>query len=364
MFNIDETIKFYELNDKSITKNEAFCILNKEEIDERDYISLINCDDLDVLEIAAKRAKKITEMYFGKNIFLYVPLYVSNICSSGCIYCGFSCSNSIERRRLKEDEIDREMKYLKNRGFNSILILTGEDYSKAGFEHLKKAVNIARGYFNEVFIESAAYTYEKYKELALEGMNGLTLYQETYDKGIYSAVHPVGKKRDFDFRLNAVEEAIRAGIKYINIGCLLGLSVNYKKDVFFLLMHVKYLMEKYPNIEISISFPRICPFEGIKFCYTKVSDLDFVKFIVYTRIFLKNVGINISTRENKNLRDNLIGLGVTKMSAESKTSVGGYLSTHNLKGQFEVSDDRKLEEIINKIKEKGYNPEFNNWVML
>lgn len=194
------------------------------------------------------------------------------------------------------------------------------------------------------------------------GLVGITLYQETYDIAIYDAVHKFGIKKDFKRRLLAVEDAARAGVKEINIGCLLGLCDDVYKDVFLAAMHLKYLYRKFPNIEYSISFPRIRNFQGCSFKYTEVCDFDFVKFIVFSRLFLKNVGINISTREAADLRDNLIGLGVTKMSAESKTTVGGYAEIKNTSSQFEICDDRSLEDVVLSIRRKGYNPEFINWV--
>lgn len=364
MFNFEEIARLYEENKSKPSREEAIEILNTEDLSDKDYIKLLNCDDLDILEVAARKAKRLTEAYFGKNIFLYIPLYISNYCSSGCIYCGYSCFNKIERRRLSLDEVEDEMLAIKRKGFNSILLLTGEDDTKEGFEYLKSAIKIAKKYFSEIFIETGPLSFEGYKELIDEGLVGVTLYQETYDLNTYEAVHLIGRKRNFVKRLNAIEEAIRAGVKEVNIGCLLGLSNDFKKDVFLTAMHGKYLLKKYPKIELSISFPRIRPFEGMNFIYTKVDDLQFVKFIVYTRLLLKHVGINISTRESKELRDNLIGLGVTKMSAESKTGVGGYVKDNPSPKQFEVSDDRKVEEIIMSIKSKGYNAEFTNWVML
>ncbi|MCX7904090.1 MAG: 2-iminoacetate synthase ThiH [Caloramator sp.] len=364
MFNLEEMSKLYEENIKEPTKDEAIDILSKEDLSDVDFIKLLNCDDLDVLEMAAREARRITEAYFGKNIFLYIPLYISNYCSSGCIYCGYSCLNKIERRRLSLDEVEEEMRAIKKKGFNSILLLTGEDDTKEGFEYLKSALKIAKRFFPEILIETGPLTFEGYRELVEEGLVGVTLYQETYDLNTYEAVHLIGRKRDFYRRLNAIEEAIRSGVREINIGCLLGLSTDFKRDVFLTIMHGKYLLKKYPKIELSISFPRIRPFEGMNFCYTKVDDLQFVKFIVYTRLLLKNIGINISTREGKELRDNLIGLGVTKMSAESRTGVGGYARDNPSPKQFEISDDRTVDEILLSIKSKGYNAEFTNWVMI
>jgi len=362
--NLDEFVNLYEKHKKRPSKKDAIDILTKDEITEVDYIKLLNCYDLDVLEVAARKAKDITERYFGKNIFLYAPLYISNFCSSGCIYCGYSCFNKIKRKRLNINEIEDEMKALKKKGFQTILILTGEDNTKEGFNHLKDAVRFARRYFSEVLIETSPLTLEGYMELVNEGLTGVTLYQETYDLDTYKKVHLLGKKRDFKARLCAIERAIEAGVREVNIGCLLGLCSDYLKDVFLLSMHAMYLLKKYSKVELSISFPRIRPFKGMKFNYTEVSDLELVKFIVYTRLFLKSVGINISTRERSDLRDNLIGLGVTKMSAESKTSVGGYSKEGHSFEQFEVSDKRSLDEIIKVIRSKGYNAEFTNWVMI
>jgi 2-iminoacetate synthase len=338
-------------------------ILTKNKIDKEEFLTLLFNKDDRVLELIAQKAKSVTEKYFGKIILFYAPLYISNYCVNKCTYCGYSSRNkNVKRKKLTKEEIDLEMQVLKNKGFDTILILTGEDRYHSPLEYISQAIEIAKKYFSEILVEVYPLKYEEYKFLVDKGLTGVTIYQETYDEKLYSKIHLSGPKRDFDFRLHSAERAICAGVKEINIGCLLGLKKNFLEDVYMTVCHAQYLQKTYPQVEITISYPRLQPAEGIKNIINNVSDKDFVQIICATRIFLPNVGLNISTREKMYIRDNLIGLGITRMSAGSKTTVGGYFSVCKDIGQFEISDKREVEEIINVVISKGYRPEFTNWV--
>jgi len=313
------------------------------------------------LEKLSLKARRITDYFFGRTILLYTPLYISDYCRNGCLYCGFSALNKIKRKKLSYREIEKEMSEIRNKGFNTILILTGEDRYHSSFEYILNTIKIARKYFSEILIEVYPLNEDEYRKLVENGLTGVTLYQETYDKNLYKKVHLFGPKKDFRWRLDAIERALKSKVKEINIGPLLGLNKNWQFDVYMTLMHARYIEKNYPDVEISISYPRI----QRSFSKTKVypvSDKDFVKTIIITRIFLPRVQINISTREPPYIRDNLIGFGVTKMSAESKTVVGGHYITSNKEKQFEINDNRTLEEIMSVIRTKNYRPEFNNWI--
>lgn len=324
-----------------------------------EFLNLLKAD-IDIYKYAIK-AKEITEKYFGKSILLYAPLYISDYCVNGCLYCGFSALNKITRTKLSLNEIEKELKALKTKNFNTILILTGEDRKNSSFDYIRQSVKLASKYFSEVLVEVYPLSSNEYKKLILEGLCGVTLYQETYDEVLYKNLHKFGPKRDFNYRLNAPQRAAEHNIKELNIGALLGLNKDWRFDVFMTVAHAAYLQNEYPYTEVNISFPRIKASVAKNTCYL-VSDRDFVKSIVLSRIFLPRVGINISTRENINMRDNLIGIGITRMSAESKTTVGGYFSKKNDKFQFEVSDSRSIDEIIKVLESKGYRAEFTNWV--
>lgn len=350
---------------KYIENVDIFTIIQKEEISKIDFLQLLFNKDENTLELMARKAKYITDNYFGKMILLYAPLYISNYCVNKCVYCGFSQLNkNIVRKRLEIREIEKEMVALKQKGFDTILILTGDDRNVSSLDYIGDAVNIAKKYFSEILIEVYAMALDEYKYLVDRGLTGVTIYQETYNEKLYDKLHLAGPKKDFVFRLEAPERAIKAGVKEINIGCLLGLNKDFLSDVYLTSIHADYLQRNYADVEISISYPRIQPSESQIKIDTIVSDENFTRIITATRIFLQRAGINISTREKPYMRDNLIGLGITRMSAGSKTTVGGYSFIAEDSGQFEISDRREVKEIINIINDKGYRTEFTNWVRI
>lgn len=356
--------KEFFFNFKDENKN-ILDILVKNEITKQDFIKLLLNNDDSILEAMARKSKLITDKYFGKTILLYTPLYISNYCINECVYCGFSFLNrGLKRKKLNLKEIENEIIALKQKGFDTILLLTGDDRVNSSIEYIADTIKIARKYFSEILIEIYALNYEEYKYLIDLGLTGLTIYQETYDENLYDKLHLSGPKKDFYFRLEAPDRAARAGIKEINIGCLLGLNKNVLFDVYLTAMHADYLQREYPDVEISISYPRIQPAEAKIKIENLVNDRNFVQYITATRIFLNRIGLNISTREKAKIRDNLIGLGITRMSAGSKTTVGGYFLNTEDTGQFEVCDKRSVDEIIEIIKSRGYRPEFTNWVKI
>jgi 2-iminoacetate synthase len=273
-------------------------------------------------------------------------------------------NKNIKRKRLEIKEIEIEMQVLKQKGFDTILILTGDDRKNSPLDYIGDAIKVAKKYFSEILIEVYALTCDEYKYLVDNGLTGVTIYQETYDEKLYDKLHLSGPKKNFDFRLEAPERAIKAGVKEINIGCLLGLNKNFLMDVYLTAIHAEYLQKTYTDTEISISYPRIQPAEAPIKIDTLVDDIDFTRIITATRLFLPRVGLNLSTRERAYMRDNLIGLGITRMSAGSKTTVGGYAFSMEDSGQFEISDIRDLQDIIKVLVSKGYRPEFTNWVRI
>lgn len=310
----------------------------------------------------ANEAKNLTLKNFGKQILIYVPVYISNYCINSCIYCGFNKMNNFKREKLSQEEIEKEYIFLKNKGFDIILILTGEDPLNTPVSYIADAIKLATKFFSQINIETYPLSKSDYQILIHNGLYGITLYQETYDEDIYKKLHIAGPKRNFKKRISSIEDAICAGIKEVNIGVLLGLNSNWQFDVFMTICHALYLHNIYPHIEINISYPRFC--ETIS-CFKpfKVNDLDFIKIILLTRIALPFVGINLTTRERASIRDMLMGYGITKISAESKTNVGGYYKQISEINQFETEDNRTLEEILLTIKKKGLRPELTNWIV-
>jgi 2-iminoacetate synthase len=348
----------------SVTAEDVKKSIGKEKPGAYDMLNLLSPVAEEFLEQTAKRSHELTMQYFGGTISLYIPLYISNYCSNGCIYCGFSAGNKIPRKMLSLDEIETEALSIKKTGIKHLLVLTGEAEEKAGFDYVKPAVELLSKHFPSISVEIFPMSTEQYAELKKCGVDGLTVYQEVYDRTIYAQVHPVGRKSDYNWRLECPERGAKAGFRLINIGALYGLG-DVRKEAFFNAVHAKYLDDKYPDTEIAVSFPRINHSEGNFKPQHRLSDRAFVQFLTAFRIFLPRVGLNVSTREKADFRDNLLPLGITRMSAGSITSVGGYAeSEEGDVPQFDISDNRSVTETISMIKQKGYQPVLKDWEMI
>ena len=316
----------------------------------------------EALEDLAQKAREIKLRYFGRTISLYAPLYLSNFCSSHCTYCGFHSHNRIKRMKLTVEEMHKEMKHVAESGIENILLLTGESYQVTPLSYLKDAVGVAKNYFPSIALEVHPMSEEEYRELFLCGVDGIAVYQETYDKTRYAQVHLSGQKKNYDFRFEAPQRIAKAGIRNISMGILLGLG-PVAEDTLALYRHLTFMEKNFPGVEYSVSFPRLRPIKGMGFEASYVEDISFVKLICLTRILFPRVGINLSTRENPKLRDRLLELGVSRISAASKTSVGGYTSEEpeKLDPQFDVQDERSVEEIVRMLKTRNYDPIFTDW---
>jgi len=254
------------------------------------------------------------------------------------------------------------MKAIAATGIEDILLLTGESYEATSLEYLKNAATIAKEYFSCVLLEVHPMETNEYQELFSIGADGVTIYQETYDRNRYKEVHLAGKKSDYDFRLGTPERAAKAGMRYISLGILLGLS-DAASDLFELFNHLNYLEKNFPGIEYNLSFPRLRNIKGREFAKCDVDDETFVKIISLARINFPRVGITLSTREKPSLRDHLLGIGITRISAGSNTSVGGYeISKDSAQDpQFDIEDKRSVQEIIKSLKNNNFDPVFTSW---
>lgn len=330
---------------------------------------LLNNQDPDTLEDLAQRARGMTLQYFGRTISLYAPLYLSNYCSSYCTYCGFNNHNRINRFKLTGDQLRKEMACVADKGIENILLLTGESYKATPLSYLLEAVAIAKEYFTSISLEVHPMGTEEYRQLFCHGVDGITIYQETYDRKRYAEVHLAGKKSDYDYRLGTPRRAARSGIRQISMGILLGLS-DAAKDLWALYTHLRKMEKEYPGIEYSLSFPRLRKIKGEEFpamekteasCH--VDDITFIKIICLTRILFPRIGINLSTRENQRLRDKMIELGVTRLSAGSNTAVGGYniKTTEQQDPQFDIEDSRSVQEVIQLLKKRNFDPVLTDW---
>lgn len=326
----------------------------------QEFLGLLSPAATGLLENMAQAAHKLTVKHFGRTILLYTPLYLSNYCVNQCVYCGFNMANDIPRRKLTLHEVELEAQAISSTGLQHLLILTGESRQHSPVSYIKDCVSVLRKYFPSISIEVYSLSTEEYAELISASVDGLTIYQEVYDEEIYSRLHPRGPKRDYRFRLDAPERAGKVGMRTVNIGVLLGLN-DWRQEVFFTGVHAAYLQKQFPDIEIGVSFPRMRPQVGNYTPEYPVSDRALVQSIVALRLFLPRVGITISTRESAFLRDNLLNLGVTKMSAGSSTAIGGHTDAIDSMGQFEISDRRTVKEMRETISRSCYKPILKDW---
>jgi len=348
---------------KSITENKIKNILAKERINQLDFLTLLSEKASGFLEDMALKSHNLTTNNFGKTILLFIPIYISDYCSNSCLYCGFSAKNKIKRRHLDYDQIKTEAKKIAETGIKHILLLTGDAPKIATIDYIKNSVKILKKYFTGIGIEIYALTEHEYAILINEGVDSLSIYQETYNEKLYEKLHPIGHKKDYRFRLNAPERACMAKIRSVNIGALLGLD-EWQKDAFFTGLHADYLQNKYMDAEVSVSLPRIRPHAGNFKVSHPVDDKKFIQIMTAFRIFMPRAGIAVSTREAPQFRNNIIKLGVTKMSAGSNTSVGGYALHNTDTKQFDISDTRSVKEMEKAITKLDYQPVFKDWQTL
>jgi len=314
------------------------------------------------LEELAQESSRITRQFFGRTISLYAPLYLSNYCSSYCTYCGFHSHNRIKRIKLGEEQMHTEMQCVADTGIENILLLTGESYKATPTAYLRDAVNIAKKYFTSISLEVHPMETEEYLSLYLCGVDGITIYQETYDRKRYKEVHVSGKKSDYEYRYGTPERVAKSGIRNISMGILLGLA-DMAEDLYCLYQHLRFMEMNFPGIEYSLSFPRLRKIKGRDFAICSVHDSTFIKIICLTRILFPRIGINLSTRENQNLRDHALELGITRISAGSNTAVGGYQieEPNDQEPQFDIEDKRSVKEIVKLLKTKHFDPVFTDW---
>lgn len=325
-----------------------------------DFMALLSPAAAAYIEPMAQRAHRLTVQRFGKTILMYAPLYLSNECTNGCRYCGFNARNTVPRRTLTLDEAETEARVLHERGFRHLLLVTGEAPKSADTDYLAAVVTRLRTLFSSISIE--VYPMEKagYGQVIAAGVDGLTIYQETYDRTLYAEMHPFGKKRDFDFRLRAPEHAAAAGMRRIGVGALLGLG-KFRVEAFCTGMHALHLAKHFWRTHLSVSFPRMRPADGGFQPLNPVSDHDFVQLICALRLLLPDAGLVLSTRESAQLRDNLLPLGITQMSAGSCTSPGGYAEKDESGRQFVIDDDRTAAEVETMLRQRGYDPVWKDW---
>jgi 2-iminoacetate synthase len=342
------------------TQEDVRIVLNKNKPDLEDFKALLSPAAELLLEQMAQKAQDKTQKRFGKTIQLFAPMYLSNECNNICTYCGFSLDNKIKRKTLNEAEMLREIEVLKNEGFNHILLVTGEANHTVNIAYFLKAIKLFKKHFANISIEVQPLETAEYKALHDAGVYSVLVYQETYHKEVYKIYHPKGKKSNFDYRLNTPDRIGEAEIHKIGLGVLLGLE-DWRVDSFFCALHLDYLQKKYWQTKYSVSFPRMRPAEGIIEPNVLVNDKNLTQLLCAYRIFNEDVELSISTRESENFRNHIIPIGVTSMSAGSKTNPGGYSVEPDSLEQFEISDERSVKEFEQVIRNKGYEAVYKDW---
>lgn len=346
---------------EAFTEADISSALSRNRIGLEEFACLLSPQISDVqLELLAERAHHLTTQRFGRTIQLYAPLYLSNECHNGCQYCGFSADNDLHRKTLNPKEIEREARALYDQEFRHILLLTGEAPESAGIDYLEKAIVQIKPMFGSIAIEVFPMDSEGYQRMVRAGVDGLTLYQETYDQDLYAQLHPYGPKSDYNFRLTAPERAGASGFRRVGIGALLGLG-DFLTDSFHTGLHALYLARRFWRTQVTIGFPRIKPAIGEYSPENEVNDRQLTQLICALRLLIPDAGLVLSTRESAELRNNLLPLGITQMSAGSCTAPGGYAGEEHEEEQFAISDHRTPHEFSLQLRKLGYEAVWKDW---
>jgi 2-iminoacetate synthase len=364
--------------------------LVKQKLSLSDFANLISPAASELLEQISVRSQQLTQQRFGKVIRLFAPLYLSNECINNCSYCGFSRDNAILRVTLSIEEVLCEARELKQQGFRNILLVAGEHPKFVSNNYLRDCVAALHAEIPSVSLEVGPMETDEYKSIVAAGADGLVVYQETYDRAIYDAMHTAGPKKNFDWRLETAERAYAAGFRRLGIGALFGLA-DWHHEAICVAAHADFLLRHCWKAQLTISLPRLRPCAGEFQPLTHLADRELVQLVCAFRLMFPDAGLVLSTREPARLRDGLIPLGITLISAGSHTEPGGYTGAGkekihhtergrivelasgasewaatnghatNATGQFEIADDRSPGEVAELIRKLGYEPVWKDW---
>ncbi|SET06517.1 2-iminoacetate synthase [Natronincola peptidivorans] len=329
--------------------------------------TLLEIDEPRLEEELFQAAAEVKEDIYGRRMVLFAPLYVSNHCVNNCLYCGYKCSNAIERTRLSDEEIAREIEIIVGMGHKRIALEAGEDPVNCPIDYITHAMKhiyslkFNNGEIRRINANIAATTVENYQKLKEAGVGTYILFQETYHRDTYNKVHPSGPKADYDYHTTAMDRAMEAGLDDVGIGALFGLY-DYKYEVMGLMLHTKHLEDTFGVGPHTISVPRLRPANDVNlhdYSYI-VSDHDFKRIVAILRLAVPYTGIILSTREEPTFREDTMRLGVSQISAGSCTGVSGYKAFVEGKSnpQFEVADHRSPNEILKSLCQQDYLPSY------
>ena len=329
-----------------------------------DFKALLSPAAQPFIEEIAQAAQLETRKHFGNSVCMFTPLYISNYCENYCIYCGFNCHNKINRAKLNASEIEKEMAAIAKTGLQEILILTGESKKMSDVEYIGEACKIARKYFKVIGLEVYPMNSDEYAYLHECGADYVTVFQETYNSDKYETLHLAGHKRIFPYRVNAQERALKGGMRGVGFAALLGLD-DFRKDALATGYHAYLLPKKYPRAEIAFSCPRLCPIINNDRINPKdVHETQLLQVVCAYRLFMPFASITISTREAARVRDNLVNIAATKISAGVSTGIGSHVDDIEDKGddQFEISDGRSVDEVFNALLDNGLQPVMSDYI--
>lgn len=357
-----ERMQAYDYN--KYTAQDVKAALAHSECTPEDFEALLSPAALPFLEEIAQKAQQETRKHFGNSIYMFTPLYIANYCENYCIYCGFNCHNKIRRAKLNETEIEQEMQAIAKTGLQEVLLLTGESRKMSDVKYIGEACKIAKKYFKVIGLEIYPVNSDEYAYLHQCGADYVTVFQETYNSDKYETLHRAGHKRIFPYRLNAQERAIKGGMRGVGFAALLGLD-DFRKDALATGYHAYLLQRKYPHAEIAFSCPRLRPIiNNEKINPKDVHEPQLLQVIMAYRIFMPFANITISTRECERVRNNVIKIAATKISAGVSVGIGEHVEDNDNVGdaQFEISDGRNVEEVYQAIRSEGLQPVMSDYI--
>ena len=364
-----DAVKDYDPS--SYTAADVEAALAHDECTLDDFKALLSPAAEPYLEQMAEKAQAITRARFGNSIQLFTPLYIANYCDNGCIYCGFNCSNHIQRGALSHDELIKELDTIAATGLQEILILTGESQRMSNVQWIGEAIKLAAERFSTVGIEIYPANIKDYEYLHECGADFVTVFQETYNPEKYAEVHLRGNKRSLPYRFYAQERALMGGFRGAGFGALLGLSDDFRKDAFATGLHIELTQQKFPEADLAISVPRIRPFvnedesDAREHITDAVHETQLLQIMCAQRIYHPQISMTISTRERQGFRDSAVAICATKISAGVHTDVGGHTGASDqteTDAQFDISDPRSVDQVHQALLDNGLQPVYTDYI--
>lgn len=360
---MDEVLRVRESYEAdSYTEADVLRALGQEQKSIDDFAALLSPAAIPYLEDIAQAAQRERQRYFGNSVYFFTPLYLANYCENYCIYCGFNSHNKIKRGCLNQEQMAAEMAAIAATGMQDILLLTGESRRVSDVHYIGEACKLARQYFKVVGLEVYPMNSDEYAYLHQCGADYVTVFQETYNSSKYAQLHLAGHKRIFPYRLNTQERALRGGMRGVGLAALLGLD-DFRKDALATGVHAYLLQRKYPQAEIAFSCPRLRPIiNNDKINPMDVHERQLLQIVCAYRLFMPFASITVSSRENAKVRDNLMSIAATKISAGVNTGIGAHSSQGVGDEQFIIDDTRSLQEICTSLEARGLQPVMAEYV--